>query len=55
MVLFSSFAPTGGSIKKVSVYQSEFGKKKMEEELVNGPVEIFKKYNINILNDLEDS
>ena len=42
MVLFSSFAPTGGSIKKVSVYQSEFGKKKMEEELINGPVEILK-------------
>lgn len=44
MALFSSFAPTGGRIEKLSVYPSEFGKGRMQrEELEGPPKEIFKK------------
>lgn len=44
MVLFSSFAPQGGRIEKVSIYPSEFGKERMKREDVEGPPkEIFKK------------
>ncbi|KAJ8125238.1 hypothetical protein O1611_g8400 [Lasiodiplodia mahajangana] len=43
MVLFSSFAPQGGRIEKVSIYPSEFGKERMRREEVEGPPkEIFK-------------
>lgn len=42
MVLFTSFVPTGNVIKKISVYQSNFGKERMSEELEHGPREIFK-------------
>ncbi|KAI1346806.1 hypothetical protein F5Y01DRAFT_296955 [Xylaria sp. FL0043] len=44
MALFSSFAPQGGRIEKVSIYPSEFGKERMKREEVEGPPkEIFKK------------
>lgn len=44
MALFSSFVPVGGSIHKVSIYPSEFGKERMQREEVEGPPrEIFKK------------
>ncbi|KAI0022329.1 hypothetical protein F4780DRAFT_191843 [Xylariomycetidae sp. FL0641] len=44
MALFSSFAPKGGRIEKVSIYPSEFGKERMQREEVEGPPrEIFKK------------
>ncbi|KAI0204872.1 hypothetical protein F4808DRAFT_313451 [Astrocystis sublimbata] len=44
MVLFSSFAPPGGRVEKVSIYPSEFGKERMKREEVEGPPkEIFKK------------
>ncbi|KAK4172657.1 putative Pre-rRNA-processing protein ESF1 [Triangularia setosa] len=44
MALFSSFAPPGGRIEKVSVYPSEFGKERMQREELEGPPrEIFKK------------
>lgn len=44
MALFSSFAPAGGRIEKVSIYPSEFGKERMQrEELEGPPKEIFKK------------
>jgi hypothetical protein len=42
--LFSSFVPLGGSIQKVSVYPSEFGKSRMQKEELEGPPkEIFQK------------
>ncbi|KAI1308092.1 hypothetical protein F5Y03DRAFT_351165 [Xylaria venustula] len=44
MALFTSFAPQGGRIEKVSIYPSEFGKERMKrEELEGPPKEIFKK------------
>ncbi|GAB1319402.1 pre-rRNA-processing protein esf1 [Madurella fahalii] len=44
MALFSSFVPVGGSIHKVSIYPSEFGKERMQREELEGPPrEIFKK------------
>lgn len=44
MKAFSSFAPSGGRVKKVTVYPSEFGKERMQrEELEGPPKEIFAK------------
>ncbi|KAI0521316.1 hypothetical protein F5B22DRAFT_596474 [Xylaria bambusicola] len=44
MALFSSFAPPGGQVEKVSIYPSEFGKERMQREEIEGPPkEIFKK------------
>ncbi|KAH8809177.1 pre-rRNA-processing protein-like protein ESF1 [Xylogone sp. PMI_703] len=44
MAVFSSFVRPGGKIQKISVYQSEFGKERMErEELEGPPKEIFTK------------
>lgn len=37
MAVFSSFLPTGGRVRKVSVYPSEFGRERMEREEVEGP------------------
>lgn len=37
MILFNSFKSTGGIIKSVKVYQSNFGKERMEQEEVFGP------------------
>ncbi|RGP60222.1 hypothetical protein FLONG3_10939 [Fusarium longipes] len=44
MALFNSFLPeTGGKIDKISVYPSEFGKERMQQEEVEGPPkELFK-------------
>ncbi|KAF4453365.1 hypothetical protein F53441_3961 [Fusarium austroafricanum] len=52
MALFSSFLPeTGGKIDKISVYPSEFGKERMQQEEVEGPPkELFK----NSKNDSDD-
>lgn len=42
MAVFNSFVPQGGRIEKVSVYQSDFGRERMErEELEGPPKEIF--------------
>jgi len=44
MAVFASFAPDPGSLLKVSVYPSEFGKERMEKEETEGPPkEIFAK------------
>ncbi|KAL1962906.1 hypothetical protein VTN77DRAFT_9084 [Rasamsonia byssochlamydoides] len=37
MAVFSSFAPPGGRILRVSIYPSEFGKERMEREEMEGP------------------
>lgn len=42
MAVFNSFVRPGGRINKISIYQSEFGKERMErEELEGPPKEIF--------------
>lgn len=40
MVLLSSFLPPGGSILKVTIYPSEFGKERLADEEVKGPQEL---------------
>ncbi|EEQ83245.1 pre-rRNA processing protein Esf1 [Blastomyces dermatitidis ER-3] len=57
MAVFSSFLPPGGSIHKVSIYPSEFGRERMEREEMEGPPkEIFaSKKKKDEESDLEDS
>ncbi|XP_076069362.1 ESF1 homolog [Oratosquilla oratoria] len=40
MILFSSFALQGGSVKKVTIFPSEYGKERMAEEERTGPQEL---------------
>ncbi|KAK2672380.1 hypothetical protein RAB80_012459 [Fusarium oxysporum f. sp. vasinfectum] len=52
MALFNSFLPeTGGKIDKISVYPSEFGKERMQQEEVEGPPKALFK---NSKNDSDD-
>lgn len=40
LALFNSFKPKGGVIFSVKIFPSEFGKERMKEEQVQGPVEL---------------
>ncbi|XP_078086493.1 ESF1 homolog [Mustelus asterias] len=40
LVLFNSFVFQGGAVLSVKIYPSEFGKEKMKEEELRGPVEL---------------
>ncbi|XP_077861804.1 LOW QUALITY PROTEIN: ESF1 homolog [Saccoglossus kowalevskii] len=40
LIMFNSFKPTGGIIKSVKIYPSEFGKERMKEEDLKGPKEL---------------
>ncbi|OJD19381.1 hypothetical protein AJ78_00651 [Emergomyces pasteurianus Ep9510] len=56
MAVFSSFLPPGGSIHKVSIYPSEFGRERMEREEMEGPPkEIFGSKKKDEERDLDDS
>ncbi|XP_030767276.1 ESF1 homolog [Sitophilus oryzae] len=40
LMLFNSFLPPGGIIHSVAIYPSEFGKQRMSEEDIKGPIEL---------------
>lgn len=37
MATFSSFVPSGGNIKSITIYPSEYGKEQMQKEEIEGP------------------
>ena len=41
--ILSSFVPPGGAVKRVQVYQSDFGKERMEKDRLAGPTAIWKR------------
>ena len=54
MAVFSSFLPATGRLLKVSIYQSEFGRERMEREEMEGPPqEIFAKKQEEIATSLD--
>ncbi|KAG4025531.1 hypothetical protein MFRU_055g00040 [Monilinia fructicola] len=56
MAVFQSFVKPGGKIHKISIYQSEYGKERMErEELEGPPKEIFAKKQEEEEEEEEDS
>jgi len=42
LVLFRSFAPAGGVVESITIYPSEFGLQRMDEEMRLGPRNVFK-------------
>lgn len=51
MVLCNSFLPPGGSILRVTIYPSEFGKERMAKEEVKGPQELTENIQNRAAND----
>ncbi|XP_076662015.1 ESF1 homolog isoform X2 [Halictus rubicundus] len=55
IVLFNSFLPSGGIIRSVTIYPSEFGLQRMKEEEITGPKELIEMSNKeDIDNENED-
>jgi hypothetical protein len=52
--ILSSFTPPG-AVKRVQVYQSDFGKEQMEKEKIYGPVDIWKKKMENASDEDDES
>ncbi|XP_013090830.2 ESF1 homolog [Biomphalaria glabrata] len=54
-LLFKSFAPKDGQVKKVTIYPSEFGKERMAEESMLGPKEIREGVKMDTESDDDDN
>ncbi|KAK0054932.1 ESF1 [Biomphalaria pfeifferi] len=54
-LLFKSFAPKDGQVKKVTIYPSEFGKERMAEEAMLGPREIREGVKMDAESDDDDN
>ena len=55
MVLFNSFLPTGGFIRSVTIYPSEFGLQRMKEEEITGPKELTEMSKESDIDELDEN
>lgn len=55
MVLFNSFLPTGGFIRSVTIYPSEFGLQRMKEEEITGPKELIEMSKESDIDELDEN
>ncbi|XP_056022356.1 ESF1 homolog isoform X1 [Ostrea edulis] len=53
-MLLHSFVPTGGSLRSVKVFPSEFGLQRMKEEALSGPTELVQSKSENMLDEEND-